>query len=335
MEMRCILKRWYLVALPGLVLLVLGIVVCWPPRKPYSRRIVPLHPQCRATLTGFQLALRDGDWEKALTFCSAPVNVAAEKYDSPETFFRDVVPVKQIVDLRRFRTQILRFEGARRMNAMAYRWLVPVAMDADGWPTVQWYELTRNQDRWEITFAYEPLDQWLQGVMDRRDATRRQLDEEHRRQRTMREERLARLMPTLTGVRLALKAAKGSFRKGEPILLSLELANAADSPVHYEFGMTSSSLTVVDDRDLIVPPGRRSYEKSGGWTRLEPGQSVVLSQNYDVGSIWAIDQRGRYRIEFNGSGLAVGEPPDSDPNGEAVYADIDVISNMVEIEVRP
>lgn len=366
------LRKWLLIVVVSLALPILIVAdsACKP--KPYVRRTVPLHPEARETLTAFQVALKDHAWEEALTLCSDAVKAAAQGYDSPAEFFRDVVPMEQIISLPRFEIRAKRYEGGRRLEVLAYGWKVPVALDPEGWPVSQTYEITNDGGRWEITLPCEPLETWVEDIRQRREKTQGQLaevakalmrqaaeergeaapsdaflaenqkeghalkqrrDEERREKRLLREERLATLMPRIKGVGVALKAANNSCRMSEPVLLTLELVSNADSALYYRFGTTGRSLTVLDDRGRIVACKSPDHATNVAVARIEPGQRVVLSEGYDIAATHVVDRPGRYRVEFNGHMLSVGDKFGADPNADPLYAPIDLISDMVQIEV--
>src|SRR5436309_1183892 len=50
----------------------------------------------------FQRALKDEQWHQALALCSERVQNAAAKYRSAEVFFKDVVPISQILEKKSF-----------------------------------------------------------------------------------------------------------------------------------------------------------------------------------------------------------------------------------------
>ena len=368
---RSVLKKWLLIVLTSSALLILALTdsACRPKR--HIHRIVPLHPDARRTLVEFQAALKDCAWERALTLCSESVKTAAKTYDSPGMFFSDVVPVEQIIGLRKFDISAARYEGTRRLNVFACKWSVPVGIDSEGWSIVQKYELTRNGDRWEIAFPCEPLGLWMERILRRRGETKRQLAEvakamlrqqakergepvptdeflaekqaegvaskqkqaeERRQRRLLQEERRVQLMARVDGVYVVLRAAKLSFRRREPMLFDVELVNGGDASLYYRFLRTGDSLTVLDDRGRIMSYMGTEYEVVGP-ARMEPGQRIALFENYDIADAYAIDQPGRYRIEFNGHGLTVGDKLGADLNVEPLYAPVDFVSSMIQVEV--
>jgi hypothetical protein len=323
-------------------------------------------------LAAFQAALKDSDWEAALAFCSEDARTAAKGYPSLDAFFHSTVPVEQIVGLRKFAAHAVRCEGTRRLEAMAYRWHVPVTVDPDGYPVSQLYEIVRRAGRWEISLPCEPLDLWLEQVTKRRREVEQNLgelgkamvqkaamdrgepapsdeflaekyregrerleksNEQRRREQALRRERLAELTPKLAGVRVLLKAAGESFRAHERIPLRLELINGGESPLYYRFAMNAGSLTVLDGQDRIVSCTGLVPVLDSEPARIEFDQTVILLDDYDLARVCAIDRPGRYRVEFNGSGLAVGDRFGDDPNADPTYAEVEFISDAVEINV--
>ncbi len=367
------LKKWLLAALMSLALLIVAVMdsACRPKR--HIHRIVPLHPDARRTLVEFQAALKDCAWERALALCSESVKTAAQGYDSPGAFFNDVVPVERIIGLRKFDISAVRYEGTRRLHVLGCKWSVPVGIDSEGWSILQKYEVTRNGDRWEIGFPCEPLGLWMERILRRREETKQQLAEiakamlrqqakergepvptdeflaekqaegvaskqkpaeERRQRRLLQEEQRVQLMARVDGVHAVLRAAKASFRRREPTLFDVELVNGGDASLYYRFLRTGRSFTVLDDRGRIMSCMGTGYEVVGP-ARMEPGQRISLFENYDIADAYAIDEPGRYRIEFNGDGLTVGDKLGADPNVEPLYAPVDFVSSMTQIEVLP
>lgn len=56
-----------------------------------------LYGEAEAVMLKFQQALKESQWEKALSCCSENVKKKAKEYKSTVVFFRDVVPVEEII----------------------------------------------------------------------------------------------------------------------------------------------------------------------------------------------------------------------------------------------
>jgi hypothetical protein len=361
------MTKKHLIVLGSLVLLAVVFADCRPVVP--LLRIIPLHPKARSTVVQFQSALRNQDWEQALTFCSESVKTAAREYASSEEFFRDVVPVEQILGLHRLETHVARYRGIKRLNVSVYHWTVPVATGESEPDFIQRYEVVKSKDCWEINLPCEPLDQWLEETRKRRELALRELRQmgekmlpaqarehvgptrttesfrerqrdlwfEHHKDRlqesTRCKDRLERLIPKLGCIRVELKAMSECFRIGEPMPFTLELVNEGDSALYYKYVTISGSLTILDDHDYIVTYcADAQYPTDTEFKRIEANQSVVLCDNYDISRDYGIDRTGCYKVEFNGVGLAVGDKFDDDSGMDVFCGEIDFISNTVEIK---
>lgn len=369
-----VLRRRFLVVLVPLLVMILIVVGATKKPKANVRWPVPLHPEARRTLVAFQRALQDQAWEQALSFCSASVKEVSRRYNSAGEFFRDVVPVDQFAALHRFDTAVISYKRTRRLIVSGYRWRVPIIVDAEEWPVSQQYEIVYQEGKWKMTFPCEPLDAWLKDIYQRREALKGQLaevgkalakqgavergeamptdeflaqknkegltrrqerTEKRRKKRLLREQRVATLLRRIEGVEVVLNATKNRYRMSEPVLVTLELVNNGDSTLYYQFGVTGHSLTVLDDRDRIVVCNDSHLAMNATAGELEPGQRVALGEGHNVAATHAIDRSGRYRVEFNGRGLSVGDQEYSEPDSGPRYAPVDWISDTIEIEVLP
>jgi len=105
---------------------------------------------------------------------------------------------------------------------------------------------------------------------------------------------------------------------GKPIYLSLRLVNQGDSVVQY----SDQQVAINNSMTITGPDGRQVLYKApmfqtvGGRKIIRPGQTRTLFDRFDVTEQYAVDQAGRYRVQFNGRGLRLSVMTEeaADPN---------------------
>ncbi len=257
----------------------------------------------------FQQALKDFDWNKALSLCSDKVKSYAANFESLEKFFNDVVPVEKIKELKE--VQVSGYGGQVNMRGLYQcfiRLLEPDSLPAVKWePTISWvWYLQKNSSGWEIDFQQIPLNEWIE------QDTNRQKNEHEKfleRQRILRE-----------GLKLTLIPLSESFVIGRSMEFRVELKNVSDSPIEY----WSSIHPFVSDSMTIKAPDGIKVKHIGDLVQIgeapetiNPNQTIVLKEKYDVASQYLITNPGTYSFQLKGYDIPV------------------IKSNIVTIEVEP
>ena len=104
--------------------------------------------------------------------------------------------------------------------------------------------------------------------------------------------------PALGNLRLRLKLNEAERKEGQPVLASLEIKNFGDDVESYDWQNFSRihvlQVTYVSGESdhYIASP----VSTMGGPTPLQPGQSKVLWENFDIGSSYLLEQ-GEYRVQ--------------------------------------
>jgi hypothetical protein len=108
----------------------------------------------------FAEALRDGAWDKALSVCSEQVKQACGKYETPEQYFKDVVPIQAVREGLEVRIQ------ARKGHSL-YGGAIAVRAPSTG-RELQWpYWMEKVEGHWRIGFITTPLDEWIEQTIAR------------------------------------------------------------------------------------------------------------------------------------------------------------------------
>ena len=234
----------------------------------------------------FQQALKDSDWNKALSLCSDNVKSYAAEFESQEIFFKTVVPVEEIKAL----TEVLTFGGRGQDNAReAYFCFVQIS-EPNTEPVINWqWSLLKNNSGWEIDFQNTTLVLWTL--------------QERLRLITERNQSLEREKILREGLRLKLVPLSESFTIGKPMEFRMELKNISDSPIQYdtaEFYLLNDPLTIIDSNGNNVEYISGSAQTLSGPKTIDPNQIIVLEEKYDVTSQYYITKPGTYTFQFTG-----------------------------------
>lgn len=371
-------KRLFLII--GLaLLLILGVFLNLPaPTIPEARpymQSVPLHPQARATLREFQLAIRDSNWEAALGLCTEAAKNAAIEYSSSEDFLTGIIPIDEFIGSHRFRVRPKKHSGKSRINVTSYEWSVSIRHRDDPYGYELRYGLLKQNDVWQIelprvpfleridTFrirrqeaeerlrnvgremlaeskASEDVERFEHMLNDPNFQIEQQLRESSRlqeknRRANLQTDHINRLVPKLSGIQLKLDAVNDSFQIDKPMLFRLRLLNKGDSTLYYRFEMQDGSLTILDSKGDIVTYEGRFFHDEASFKPIEANGAVVLFDNYDVSARYFVDRPGKYTVEFNGSGLAIDDKPEATTDNMAIFNEIELISNTEAFEVMP
>lgn len=273
-------------------------------RKKNSGR-TKLSGGARTVMLRFQQALKESDWDKALGFCSENVKSKASDYGSAEAFFGGIVPVDEIVSLPRFQTSGGKYNREGQQVEFRCFLRIPTVGSKE---TVDWvWRVGKSDSGWVIDFETISL--------------RRHIEKERLRRLQEKERARERLEELQRGLEVRLVPLSKEFVVGEPMLFRLEMTNVSKSPIRY---MGTSSVMVNDPMNIKGPDGNlipyvdTSYQTIGRDEEIKPGETVILSEEYDVALQYGIIELGRYTFQFKGF----------EPCGIRS-------SNIVEIDVKP
>jgi len=249
----------------------------------------------------FLEALRQSDWDRALSLCSDRVKAKALRAASTEVFFHQYVPVEKLAAVSQFQP---RGYGSRDGEIVE----IPAEVNIDA-PNVQWpvqwnWKLIRAGSSWAVDFELVPVDQYVQ-----KELIKREFQPDGARRGEMSERDLTYILTPITS----------EFVIGQPMLLSLQMRNDGNTPAAY----WHTSVTVNDPMLVTGPDGEMvpyvdtSYQTMVYPDAILPGETISLADKYDVTSQYRIVHPGRYRFQFRGTHHG-GKP-----------------SNVLELDVKP
>jgi len=255
----------------------------------------------RSVARQFLEALRQSDWDRALSLCSERVKAKALRAAAAEVFFREYVPVEKLAAASQFQP---RGYGSRDGKIIE----IPAEVDIDV-PNVQWpvrwnWKLARAGASWVVDFELVPVGDSIQ-----KELVRREFQPDGARRPDMSERDLTYTLTPITS----------EFVIGQPMLLSLQMKNDGNAPAIYEHPpvMLNDPLLVTGPDGETVPYVDTSYQTMAYPDAVVPGEVVALADAYDVTSQYRIIRPGRYRFQFRGTHHG-GKP-----------------SNVLEVDVKP
>jgi len=281
-----------------------------------------LPPAAEAAAKAFQAEIARQNWDQALAWCCQSVREAADTHPSDAAFFKTVVPVDKIVALDRFPITATR----RGPRGASYTFFVRLVEEKDR-PIVSWtWRVEQTDAGWEIAFNTTPMADWITSETARKNALAAE-----------REAALARLASKLEGVRTQLTPLRDRFVLGEPMLFRLELVNGGNAELQYDDQQVAvnASMCITDAAGRPVPYTAGPVQTGGAPQPAGPAQTVVLFDDLDIARQYAIDEPGRYRVQFSGRGLSVGaiDPEIRLRSSKLIMMLGTLPSNMVEIDV--
>jgi hypothetical protein len=264
-----------------------------------------IHGKAETLMLNFQQALKDADWDKAISFCSENVKSKASDYSSTEAFFRNIVPIGEMASLPQFQTSGGRYN--REGQRLEFFCFLRIPMTGSE-KTVSWnWTVGRSDKGWIIDFKTIPLKKWIE------KETIRQIREAE--EARVRRERLRK------GLAINLTALSKEFTVGQPMLFRVEISNVSESPIRD----VATSSAIVNNPMIVIGPNGDGIEYIDTDCQtvvrdeeIEAGQTVILAEQYDVTSQYRINKPGKYTFQFN-----LFEHRGIRP------------SNIVEIEVKP
>ncbi|MBA7702527.1 hypothetical protein ES703_111296 [subsurface metagenome] len=270
-------------------------------REKNSGRI-KLSGSARTVMLGFQQALKESDWDKALGFCSKNVKSKASNYGSVEAFFGGIVPVDEIVSLPRFQTSGGKYNREGQQVEFRCFLRIPTVGSEE---TVDWvWRVGKSDSGWVIDFETISLTRHIE-----KEQLRRLQEKERARERL---EQLQR------GLEVRLVPLSKEFVVGQPMLFRLEMTNKGKLPIEYE-----ASQVAVNDSMIVKGPNGNgiayidtSYQTLWDSKVIEPGETVILFDKFDVASQYHIIKPGWHTFQFE----------------DERY---NIRSNILEIDIKP
>jgi len=244
--------------------------------------------QADIALYRFQRALKEHNWERALSCCSRPVKVKAKEFNSAKAFFKDYIPVAQITGLSEFR---VRGHSARADKLTRLSFEIPLEVPEAKWP-VRWeWSLIWDTDRWLVDFKTLPVK-----ILVRKELLRRELEDEDGR---------VRMEKIKKGIEFNLIPITKEFVIGQPMLFRIEMINVSNSPILYT--ATGPTAVMANDKMIITgPDGERveyvdtSYQILVYSDVILPDEKIVLVDKYDATTQYRIVEPNRYTFQFKG-----------------------------------
>ncbi len=277
--------------------------------------------EAKAVMDKFCTAVREEKWEEALSYCTLRTNSRRCQYGSYENYIRECVPIAQLLAEKRYC-----FWTSRRASLGGegdfYGCFLTLYKTPDG-ETVNWeWWIEKNLDGWRIGLPDVSVEKWCQEEIDR-----------HKRLKEKAEAKWKALEPKLKGLRTQLIAMQEEYRLGQPMLFRLELVNEGEHELSYDHQQVAvnGSMIIKDESDRIIPYKAGPVQTAGMDRPIEPGTSKVLFASLDIAKQYTIEKPGRYRVQFSGGGLRIGDAIGLE-NGVARRR---FPSNTVEIEVKP
>jgi len=259
--------------------------------------------ETKSAAIGFQQSLKESKWDRALSYCSDAVKTKTAEYTSVETFFRDVLPIEEIISLPEFRVS-----GRSSRNDKVTRYWCEIRLsDHNSKYPLNWdLSVQRDKSNWVLNFPTKPLDIWLK--------------HENLKMRYANEELKLDREKIRDGFKIRLIPLSNNFVIGRAMWFRLEMKNISNETLGYMHTsmMVNDPMIVKDPNGVRLPYIDRSYQTAVGREFVEPGETVLLADNYDVRSQYHIARPGSYTFQFRGTELLGIKP-----------------SNVVEARIKP
>jgi len=260
----------------------------WERPRPRRTGRQPPPEDVAVVIKAFQQAICNSDWQKALAICSEKIVKKARESDSLEAFFRNVVPIKELLSETDIRVHGW---GSDYDEVTRYSFGVPVRFpEKDNGLEWQW-SVVKSGDSWLMDFKPKTLEIQMKHyrMMQERLNPRRDRSDDELRVEKMRK-----------GLEVYLVPLVEVFVIGKPMLFRIELANVSDETLGYRQTsyMVNDPMIVTDPDGNRVPYMDTSYQTAGGPDFIEPGETLALVESYDVTSQYHITKPGKYSFQF-------------------------------------
>ncbi|UCD50401.1 MAG: hypothetical protein JSW27_23115 [Phycisphaerales bacterium] len=230
----------------------------------------------------FQEALRDSDWDGAVSLCSQVVRDEARRHDSVEAFFRGTVPIKRVVKRAFNPHQSSSRDGKlMRMSDEVY-----LDVGDDVRPARWTWALVRTGPTWRVDFEPIPLERIIQ-----KERVKREFQEGGAKTDKQTFER---------AIRYVLISIGDEFVLGQSMRFRLEMRNVGDVPIAFYRSevMVNDPMVVTDPNGRTLPYADTDYQTDMGPDAILPGETIVLADAYDVTTQYRILRPGPYTFQF-------------------------------------
>lgn len=249
-------------------------VTILPPKKS------EIAEEAKAVMVSFQNALKEADWQGAISFCSEKVKDESKKYESPVSFVKEFVPVDKILPLSEFQTWGGSF--GRDKQQVSFFCFVSLT-NPDVRPVINWdWKIEKEKGGWVIDFKPTPLRAWIESETLRLE-TENQKGEQLKR-----------------SLKLELVALNEEYVIGKPILFRLDVTNVSESPITYR-----TSSIVMDYNPMVIKDSKGDTVfytggdcQTGAMEKtIQPNETLTLCDKYDATSQYHIVKPGRYTFQ--------------------------------------
>ncbi len=243
--------------------------------------------QPEKVLLKFQREVQKKNWKEVLSLCSESIRKKALEYESLDKFFKDYLPIEEVVNMREFPAN--GYSGSSdKIYKINFDFELS-AYDPETYIPVTWrWSLVRSDDSWLVDYKVVPLEMMIQKEIFRRKL--REEDYETRNEKFK------------NGIRYNLIPLSENYIIGKPMPFRIEMKNISEIPVLY----MATNLLMINDPMNITGPNDDKIEYVDidsqtveGEEVVLSGETVVLEENYDVCSQYYISKPGRYSFQFN------------------------------------
>jgi len=241
-----------------------------------------------AVLYRFQSALKESDWDRALSLCSMPIRAKAKEWGSTKAFFTAFMPIEQITELSGFP---VRSYSGRAGKIVSLSFFLGLDAPEVEWP-IRWEcSVVKEDNHWWVDFKTLPVK-----ILIKKELLRRELEKEDAETRMAKFDR---------GIEFRLIPLTEEFAVGRPMLFRIEMLNVSEEPILYT--ATGPTSVVANDRMIITGPNGgiikyvdTSYQIAVLPNVILPDETIVLIDNYDVIRQYYITRPGIYSFKFKG-----------------------------------
>jgi hypothetical protein len=262
----------------------------------------PLPEIPNTTFTLFQKEIKDANWEKALEYCSCKVKAKSREYESLEAFCKAVLPIEKIAALSEFQ---VRGQSSRLGQVICYQHNIELK-DPNYRYSLRWgLSILKEEPNWVVDFTTKPLAIWQKHEILKSKVVNQEFPLNYEISRT--------------GFDVRLIPLTQEFFVGKPMLFRVEMKNISNETLGYWHTsvMVNNPMAIEDPNNTIIPYIEGDYQTNAAPEFVEPNETIVLADNYDLRSQYHITTPGRYTVQFRKRPLTPSP------------------SNIVEYDVKP
>lgn len=258
----------------------------------------------------FVQALKTSHWADALSCCSPQLQDEAKRYPSVEAFFRQIVPVQELINkpelpIYRWNSKVRKWAKGTPHVLVAKVEKSPYLLELENRPDVTWaypvywiWNVQQLNSKWVVDFTVTPLQMYVdrEVAREKRDQEKRVADEKA-------------LEPILRDVHTQLTPLRKQFKTSESMPLRLELINGGPGELIYDdvrVGLYCSRI-VKDEQGKLLPCIIEPVQTGSAHKLLHPAQTDVLLDHWDLRAQYKLTKPGRYTVQFSGHGLHISE----------------------------